>query len=157
MKKESGSELLEITRTFGMPQKYHAGFCYSRFLKELRDNKRIVGTKCPQCHKIYVPPRIACRDCFVKMEEYVPVSDEGTLIAFSLIRLPYTDPSTGGPKKVPFTAAYIRLDGTDSSLIHCLNEGDDTKIKAGMRVKAVFSDERIGDYFKDISHFKLIG
>ena len=155
-KKEENTQLLDITRVFEMPFNYHAGFGYSKFIKELRDNKKIFGIKCSTCHKIYVPPRPVCRDCFIKMEEFVPVSDEGIIVAFSVITVPYTDPNTGEPKKLPFTAAYIKLDGTDSNILHCLNEGDGSKIRTGMKVKAVFSEKRTGDYFTDIMHFKLI-
>lgn len=152
----TGPELLSITRVADMPFNYHAGFYYSRFLRELRDNKRIYGVKCPKCEKIYVPPRIVCRDCFVTMEEFVPVSDKGTLLAFTVITVPYTDPNTGEPKKLPFTVAYVRLDGTDSNIMHCLDETDEKKIETGARVQAVFSNSRTGDYFTDIKHFRII-
>jgi uncharacterized OB-fold protein len=150
------TEALSITRTADMSYKYHAGSCYSRFLQELRDNKRIVGVKCPKCGKVYVPPRIVCRDCFVTMEEIVPVGDEGTLLAFTITNFAYTDSKTGMPKQIPYTAAYIKLDGVDSNIVHCLDETDEGNIEAGMRVKAVFSDERTGDYFHDIDHFTVL-
>jgi len=147
---------LSIASTPDMPYRYHAGFYYSRFLKELRDNKRIVGVKCPQCSKIYVPPRIVCRDCFVKMEEFVPVSHEGTLLAFTVTNFPYIDTTTGEQKKIPFTAAFIKLDGADSNIVHRLDETDEKRIKAGARLRAVFSESRTGDYFHDIDHFSMI-
>jgi len=157
MKKDEASPAISVTCMADMPYSYHAGFYYSRFLKELRDNKRIVGVKCPACVKVYVPPRIVCRDCFVKMEEYVPVSDEGSLVAYTVTNFSYTDTTRGEPKKIPYTAAYIRLDGADSNIVHCLNETDEAKIKSGMRVRAVFSDTRTGDYFHDIDHFEIVG
>lgn len=147
---------LSITYMADMPYDYHAGFYYSRFLKELRDNKRIYGVKCPKCGKVYVPPRIVCRDCFVTMEEFVEVGNEGTLLAFTVTNFPYTDTTRGEPKKIPYTAAYIKLDGSDSNIVHCLDETDEKKIKAGMRVRAVFSDTRTGDYFHDIDRFEII-
>ena len=155
-KKAEDAEALSVTCMADMPYDYHAGFYYSRFLKELRDNKRIVGVKCPECGKVYVPPRMVCRDCFVTMEEFVPVKDEGTLLAFTVTNFAYTDTTTGGPKGIPYTAAYIKLDGADSNIVHCLDETDETRIKAGMRVRAVFSSERTGDYFHDIDHFTII-
>jgi len=153
--RKEASEALSIKYIADMPYNYHTGFYYSRFLKELRDNKRIVGVKCPKCHKIYVPPRIVCRDCFVKMEEFVPVSDKGTLLAFTVTNFLYTDTTTGEPKKIPFTAAFIKLDGADSNIVHCLDETDEKNIKAGMRVQAIFSENRTGDYFHDIEHFSI--
>ena len=153
-KRDSGP--LSITYMADMPYNYHAGFYYSRFLKELRDNKRIYGVKCPRCGKVYVPPRIVCRDCFVTIEEFVEVGNEGTLLAFTITNFPYTDTTRGEPKRIPYTAAYIKLDGSDSNIVHCLDETDEKKIKAGMRVRAVFSDTRTGDYFHDIDHFEII-
>ena len=154
--KSTDTGALSITCAADMPYNYHAGFYYSRFLKELRDNKRIVGVRCPKCKKIYVPPRVVCRDCFITMEEFVPVGDRGTLLAFTVTKFAYTDTTTGGPKKIPYTAAYIKLDGSDSNILHCLDETDEGKIRAGMRVQAVFSNDRTGDYFHDIDHFTIV-
>ncbi len=156
MKQKRNYELISLSSMADMPYNYHAGYYYSKFLRELRDNKRIYGVKCHKCGRIYVPPRIVCRDCFVKIEEFVPVSNQGTIIAFTVTAVPYTDPNTGEPKKIPFAAAYIKLDGTDSNILHRLDEIDQSRIKAGMRVHAVFSDKRTGDYFHDIDHFKII-
>jgi len=155
-KDRKDSAAVSITCMADMPYSYHAGYYYSRFLKELRDNKRIVGVKCPGCGKVYVPPRIVCRDCFVRMEEYVTVTSEGTLLSYTVTNFAYTDTTTGEPKKIPYTAAYVKLDGADSNIVHCLDETDETKIKAGMRVRAVFSEERTGDYFHDIDHFEIV-
>jgi hypothetical protein len=155
-KDRKDSAAVSITCMADMSYSYHAGYYYSRFLKELRDNKRIVGVKCPGCGKVYVPPRIVCRDCFVRMEEFVTVTSEGTLLAYTVTNFAYTDTTTGEPKKIPYTAAYVKLDGADSNIVHCLDETDETKIKAGMRVRAVFSEERTGDYFHDIDHFEIV-
>jgi uncharacterized OB-fold protein len=154
--KRRDAEPLSVKYMADMPYDYHAGFYYSRFLKELRDNKRIYGAKCLRCGKVYVPPRIVCRDCFVTMDDFVEVGSEGTLLAFTVTNFPYTDTTTGETKKIPYTAAYIKLDGSDSNIVHCLDETDEKKIKAGMRVRAVFSDTRTGDYFHDIDHFEII-
>ena len=149
-------EPLSVKCMADMPYDYHAGSYYSRFLMELRDNKRIYGVKCPRCGKIYVPPRVVCRDCFVTMVEFVPVGNEGTLLAFTVTNFPYTDTTIGEPKRIPYTAAYIKLDGSDSNIVHCLDETDEKNIKAGMRVRAVFSETRTGDYFHDIDYFEII-
>jgi uncharacterized OB-fold protein len=153
---KEASKPLSVKYIADMPYKYHAGYYYSRFLRELRDNKRIVGVKCPKCGKVYVPPRIVCRDCFVKMEEFVAVSDKGTLLAFTVTNFSYIDTTTGESKRIPFTAAFIKLDGADSNIVHRLEETDEKKIKAGLRLQAVFSDKRTGDYFHDIEYFKII-
>ncbi len=147
---------MSISCVVDVPYNYNAGIYVSKYLRELKENRRILGVKCPKCQKVYVPPRVVCGLCFTKMEEFVTVSDQGILMAFTVVKVPYTNPNTGEPKKLPFTCAYIRLDRSDSNLMHCLEEQNEKKIKTGMRVQAVFNEERTGDHFTDIKYFKLI-
>jgi uncharacterized protein len=154
-KKESG-QFLSITRVVDAPYNYNAGYYVSKYLRELMQNKRIIGVKCPQCGKVYVPPRVVCGPCFVELKDFVDVSNKGTISAFSITRFPFTDPNTGEPKKVPFCGAFIKLDGTDTNIMHLLDETDEKKIKAGMRVQAVFNEERTGNHFTDIKYFRII-
>ena len=59
----------------------------SRFFSELKDNKRIMGTKCPKCGTVFCPPTSDCPKCWVPTE-WVEVGPQGTLIHFSVIHLP---------------------------------------------------------------------
>ncbi|MBW1612462.1 MAG: Zn-ribbon domain-containing OB-fold protein [Deltaproteobacteria bacterium] len=145
-----------ISYVVDMPYRYNAGYYVSKYLLELKENKQIIGVRCPKCKCVYVPPRVVCKNCFEKTEEFVRVSSIGTVMAYTLTTVPYTDPNTGEPKKLPFTAAYIKLDGTNSNIMHCLEEQDEKKLKTGMRVQAEFNDKRTGDHFSDIKHFKTI-
>ena len=67
-----------------IPNTYSAGAVGSRFLVELRDRKRIMGTRCPSCNRVYVPARSICRDCFAQLDEWVEVSNKGTLLTYSI-------------------------------------------------------------------------
>jgi len=156
VQKEKNLEILDITRMVDVPYNYNAGYYVSKYLKEMEENKRIIGVECPKCGKVYVPPRVVCRDCFVQTKKFVPVSDKGTVMAYTVTTVPYTDPNTGEPKQLPFTAAYIRLDGSNTNLMHCLKELDERNLKTGMRVQAVFSENRTGDHFTDIKYFVSI-
>jgi hypothetical protein len=150
-------ELLSISRIVDAPYNYNAGFYISKYLKELKDHKRFIAVRCPKCKKVYVPPRPVCGPCFTKMEEFVHVSDKGMVMAFAVTNVPYTNPSTGEPKEIPFTCAYIKLEGADSNIMHILEKTEEKNLKIGMRVQAVFNDIRTGDHFTDIKHFKIIG
>ena len=55
---KEGLKPLSVTYVADMPYKYHAGYYYSRFLRELRDNKKIVGVKCPKCGGIMEKGRL---------------------------------------------------------------------------------------------------
>ena len=139
------------------PFKWSAGSYGSKFLTELRDNKKFVGVKCPSCGKVYVPPRRVCGPCFEELTELVPVSDEGEIITYTVVSFGFVDPSTGEQKPVPYGYAVVKLDGADTYLMHFVDETDPEKIKIGDRVKAVFEEDgkRIGSLL-DIKHFALM-
>ncbi len=137
------------------PFEWSIGKYGSKFLSELRDNQRIVGIRCPKCQKVFVPPRKVCGDCFVAMDEIVPLSGEGTVNTYTVLSFGFVDPSTGIQKPVPYTWAFISLDGADNTFIHYLEEIDLEKLRVGMRVKAVFEEERSGQLL-DIKHFVTI-
>jgi uncharacterized protein len=129
----------------------YAGHTGSRFLIELRDNKRIMGTKCHVCHRVYVPARSFCYVCFKSIAEWVEVSNEGTLTAFTMVY--QSEPSY--PVKTPFAYGIIKLDGVDTGLAHIIGEVNPEDLRIGMRVQAVFKENRIGSIL-DIQYFKPI-
>ncbi|MFC1474719.1 Zn-ribbon domain-containing OB-fold protein [bacterium] len=133
-----------------IPDKMEVFFKYSlgqqsRFFRELRENKRILGAKCGKCNKTYCPPRSHCHNCY-EPTEWVELTGEGTIVSYTVQH--YT--TSAFISKVPFVCCYIKLDGTDSLLMTNMEMDDVAKCKPGMRVKAVFRDERRGlitDFF----------
>jgi len=55
----------------------------------------------------------------------------------------------------PLIYGLIRLDGADTNFVHLLGEIDPAAIEIGMRVEAVFKEERGGSIL-DIAYFKPI-
>jgi uncharacterized OB-fold protein len=137
------------------PFRWSAGTYGSKFLTAIRDDRTILGIKCPKCGKVYVPLRRVCGPCYAEMTELVPVSSEGTLVSFSVVSFGFVDPSTGEQKPVPYGYAIVHLDGADSYLIHYVDETDPGKMKAGDRVRAVFEEDRTGSLL-DIKHFEML-
>jgi uncharacterized OB-fold protein len=149
-------ELLEISSGEAEHVYYwHCGHYISRFLLGLRDKKTILGIKCSGCGRVYVPPREICGRCFKTMDEWVDLGTEGSLYAFTVVKLPYIDPNTGKPIKVPRTDIYVKLDGADTCLMHWLDEADENKITVGARVRAIFKQSRRGT-IHDIECFTQI-
>lgn len=144
-------EAVILSTRIVLPFSYSVGRTASRFFIELRDNKRIMGTKCPNCGRVLMPPRRYCGKCLTEAGEWVEVGDKGTLVAYTVL---YRS-SSNLPKKPPFAYGIIKLDGADTNLVHILGEVDLDKIKPGMRVQAVFKDQREGNIL-DIDHFKPI-
>ena len=138
-------ELLEMTSGEAEHVYYwHLGEYMSRFLLGLRDKKTILGIKCSSCGRVYVPPREVCGRCFRTMDHWIDLGTEGSIYAFTVVKLPYIDPNTGKPIKVPRTDIYVKLDGADTCLMHWLDESDEKRIAVGARVKAVFKEHRRG-------------
>ncbi len=134
-----------------VPYSWQAGETASYFLTQLRDEKKIWGKRCPRCEKVFLPPKKNCPFCFVDTDQWVEVSGEGEIETFTVVRRD----TPIQPMKSPFVYAVIRLDGATSGLIHMLGEVEPDQVKEGMRVKAVFSEERKGSLL-DIAYFKPI-
>ncbi len=132
-----------------IPNNYSAGAVGSRFLIELRDNKRIMGIRCPTCNRVYVPARSVCKDCFAQLNEWVEVSDKGTLLTYTVCH----QPNRVQPMEPPLVYGIIQLDGADNGFVHMLGEVDPEQLRIGMRVQAVFKDKREASIL-DIKYFK---
>jgi hypothetical protein len=155
-KKREDVELLSISSgETSQPFNWSVGKHGSYFLQQLRDNKKIVGIRCPKCKRVYVPPRPVCGQCYVAMDEMVPLSDEGTIYVCTIVQFGFVDPSTGVQRPVPYTWAFVKLDGADTCLTHFLDSVDPEKVKVGARVKAVFEKRRTGNLM-DIKHFTVL-
>ncbi len=146
-------ELLRVPITMNLQWNYAAGRYFSRFFHALKDEGKILAVKCPLCGRVYLPPRPLCGNCFAEMQQWVEVSRQGTVRAFTVVRIPFLDPSTGQPRAVPFGMALVQLDGADTTLNHYLGETELTKLRIGLRVEAVFRQERQGT-MSDILYFK---
>jgi len=148
------SESFVFAGKVDIPNTYSAGMVGSRFLIELRDNKKITGMKCPTCNWVYVPPRSTCKYCFGKLSEWVEVSNKGTLLTYAVAY----QPSPVQPVEVPIAYGIVQLDGADTGLVHMLGEVDPEQLKVGMKVKAVFKVKKEREAsILDIKYFKPLG
>ncbi len=153
-----GTELLAIrsSKEAEQPFRWSAGKYASRFLVELRDNKRLVGVRCPKCRKVYVPPKEICDPCFCVMTEPVEVSTQGVIRTYTILRFSFVDPETGLEKPVPYAYGNVQLDGADTVLSHYIEYEDEAQLKIGARVQAIFQEKRKGN-MRDIKCFLVIG
>jgi len=152
MVKKAKEEILIGERNFDSIFSYDAGTIRSRFLTEIRDNQKIMGMRCPHCNLVYVPPRSVCLKCFGNLSDFVEVGQAGKLTTYSIVYR--SEPFY--PVEPTFVYGIIQLDGADTGLVHFINEVDLQKVRIGMRVKAVFKEERVGSIL-DIKYFKPIG
>lgn len=133
---------------------YASGDAMERFCAGLRE-RRIEALRCDACGRRYLPPRPVCGDCNTVLTEWVPVRDEGTLEAWTVVHLPILDGRTGEPRPTPYGMGLIRLDGADTTLNHFLAERDPARLQVGQRVRAVWRNDLLGA-MDDILHFEVL-
>jgi uncharacterized OB-fold protein len=150
------AEELEPVKSIVTPSRvayeYTPGIATSRFLTNLAKG-RIIGQACPKCEMVYVPPRGACPRCGVATERDVEVSDKGTLVTYSIIRVP----STNIDLELPYIGGQVLLDGSHIAF-HCLVRNVDVAdVRMGMRVQARWRPEsEWGPTFENIEYFEPI-
>lgn len=131
---------------------YTPGIATTRFLRGMQVG-RILGQRCPQCRKVYVPTRGSCPRCGVATEEEVEVPGTGTVTTFCVVRVP----SENIDLKLPYTAAHILLDGADIPFFALIQECDAADVRMGMRVEAVWAPrEEWGATLENIRYFRPI-
>ncbi len=148
-RKVEGQDVWVYEGQIYIPNTYSAGGVGSRFLIEIRDNKRIMGMRCPTCNRVYVPARSTCKDCFGQLSEWVEVSDKGTLLTYAVAH----QRSSVQPLEPPLIYGIVQLDGADTGFLHLLGEVEPEQLVIGMRVHAVFKDDREASIL-DIKYFK---
>lgn len=144
-------EPLVYQSQINVPYKWWAGETASKFLIALRDEQKILATRCAHCPRVYVPPRKVCPVCFSGEVEWVEVSSEGVLLTYTVARRQLA----ALPEKAPVFFGLVKLDGADTALLHYLGEVGETELRIGMRVQARFAAHRKGT-IRDIAYFKPV-
>jgi uncharacterized OB-fold protein len=150
-------EILIMPGAWNLPFRHTAGRFASRFFRELRDNKKIFGVRCPECRKVLLPPRPLCERCLASIDEWVEVGHQGTLEAFTICYVPFL-----GLPPPPIATIMVKLDGADTCLSHVMGGVDLSDVekarelvKIGMRLEAVWRDQRKGE-ISDIEYFRPV-
>jgi uncharacterized OB-fold protein len=142
-------ESIEVPARWEVPYLHDIGETTSRFLMELRDNARLMATKCPECGRVLLPPRSFCERCFVSLkEQWVEIRPEGILVAFTIVTGEY---SFSGMPRPPYVLCLAKLGEASTSIPQMLlgvDLSDPRKaaegLKVGMPVRAVFKEQREG-------------
>jgi len=82
----------------------------------------------------------------------VPVADAGTIVSWTWV----DEPEARHPVDTPFAFALIRVDGTDTDLLHVVVD-DRERIQTGARVQLMWKPaaERVGA-MTDIAGFRVV-
>jgi len=149
-------EIIIVPGRWDLPFRHTAGRVASHFFYGLKE-KRILALRCPRCRRVLMPPRPFCERCFVPLEDWVEVGQQGVLEAFTTCYARFT-----GLPDPPYCLILVKLDGTDSALQHLLGEVEledidrmKQAVRIGMRLEAVWREEREGG-IQDIRYFRPV-
>jgi uncharacterized OB-fold protein len=131
--------------------RYTFGVAGEKFYRAIKDEGKILGTKCNSCDRTYVPATLFCERCLQELDSWIEVGNEGEVYTYTLL---YED-LDGNRKQDPDIIAFISIG--EGGLVHRLGEIEIDDLMIGMRVEAVFKpkSEREGS-IQDISHFRPI-
>ncbi len=134
--------MVHIEQNWNITYNHTAGEVASHFFTELRDNRQLMGKKCPVCQRVLLPPRSFCDRCYVVTEDWVPVGNEGIIETFTIVANQFA-----GLPAPPYALAYVRLDGASTAIANelkglDLSNPDEAalRMKIGTPVVAKFKD-----------------
>ena len=131
---------------------FTAGKATAAFLSNIKKGK-LTGGKCPECSAVYVPPRGSCPACGVANDENVALTNKATVQSFTIISIPIP----GNPIKPPFVVANLMVDGTHQSFLHIVSGCENSEVRIGMRVEAIWKPEEEWTHaMESISYFSPI-
>jgi len=130
---------------------YTVGVAGQRFFDALKRDGVLLGSKCPKCGSVTLPPSLFCEPCFVQCHEFVPVGPKGRVRSFTLARLDLDEQRVKRPKVV----AFIEFEGVHGGLLYYLGDVRPTRVRIGMPVEPVLKPpaKRTGTQH-DIEHFR---
>lgn len=132
---------------------FTAGQAQSRWLKGLTEG-RFLGQRCPECGKVYVPPRGSCPTDGVPTTEEVALGNTGTITTYCVVNVPFA----GQQIELPYIVAQILLDGANLSFMGLIQEVPADQVRMGMRVEAVWRDRsEWGPTLANVKHFRPTG
>ena len=115
---------------------YTTGLAGERFFRELRDHGRLVGTRCGECGRRWIPPKLFCEVCFREMEEWVDLPAEGRVAATCVVHVNIR----GERIPTPEVWGIIRFRGFDGGFVHRLLV-EPGRARAGLVVRPVLKPE----------------
>lgn len=132
---------------------YTAGLAGERFFTALRDEGKLLGSRCARCEITYIPPRIYCERCCAELTEFIDVGLRGRVRSFTIARID----REGQPLEEPETRALISFGDETTDLLHLLGEVEPDELCIGMEVEAVLKPKREREgKITDILYFRPV-
>ncbi|GEM_PF-193149 len=125
---------------------YTPGLATTRFLRAIKE-KRLVGERCSQTNKVYLPPRGVSPVSGLMTTEQVELGHDGTIVSYCVVNLDFT----GNAQEIPYVSALILVDGADIPIYGLVREIPYDQVRPGLRLKSVWvEDSELTTSFENI-------
>ncbi|MBP7689001.1 MAG: Zn-ribbon domain-containing OB-fold protein [Thermoflexales bacterium] len=131
-------------------------FTANAFNQYLTEHK-LMGTRCTKCGGLYLPPRAICPACHSEQLEWIELSGQGKLAAFSSVFIgPSAMNAEGYDRNNPYCAGIVELaEGVKiSARVLGLDAKHPTNIVIGTPLTVEFLDKGEGEQKKTVLAFK---
>lgn len=141
---------VEPVRLYNTPAALHydftPGLARTRFLRAIKEH-RLVGERCPESGKVYVPPSGVSPVAGLPMTEQVELGMDGTLVSYCVVNLDFT----GNAQEIPYVSGLILVDGSDIPIYGLVREIPYDEVRPGLRLKSVWvEDSELTTSFENI-------
>jgi len=140
-------EVLVATNVLEYPYTRTVGPVLGAFFTGLRQG-RIQGVRGAD-GRVLVPPAEYDPLTGEDLSELIDVGQAGVVTTWAWVYAPREK----HPLDRPFAWALVRLDGADTAMLHAVDAGNPGRMATGMRVRARWRDERVGE-IQDIACFE---
>ena len=110
--------------------RYTPGVAGEAFFTALKEEGKLLASRCPACGIVYCPPRLFCERDFSALAPDVEVGPGGVLESFTVGYVGVE----GEPLQEPRALGLVRLDGADTVFVHFVVDAEELEI--GQRVTA---------------------
>ena len=149
---EGRAPLKYITTPVRLEYDFSAGTATTLFLRGLK-RKKIIGARSGPDAPVMVPPRGADPKTAELTPEVVEISDKGTLVSYSIVRVP----SDNIHFELPYVCINVLLDGAGLAFFHVLQNCKLEDVRLGMRVQAKWApDDKLDTSISSIEYFEPI-
>jgi hypothetical protein len=150
---EQRQPLKSIVTPVRLEYDFSAGAAATGFLRGLKQ-KKIYGARTGPGAPVLVPPRGADPRTAELAAELVEVSDKGTVVTYSIVRVP----SENIHFDLPYVCVNVLLDGAAIPFFHVLQNCPLDDVRIGMRVQAKWApDAELTESVRSILYFEPIG
>ena len=143
-----GDDVTMVTTPMRLEYTYTASPISAAFLRGTQQ-RRLLGRRCSECDKVYLPPRGVCSMCGAAFtDEIVEIPDTGTVATFAVVNVNFASREV----ELPYAVVEVLFDGAAITSQFLIQGVSHEQVRMGMRVKAVWKEGDLEPTLSNISY-----